>query len=394
MLKKLMKKLWQTLTFLTVVPVMIPFALKKRTSDGSWVIGGHGGRARMDNAGVLHEYIVTHTTQKSIWITENQTIYEELRAQNHDVLMRGTLRARWALLIAPAVIYSHGEDDVEVFALFLRRLLGRRIYLNHCMNHLKAGEHYTPQAEELKGVRHWLFSFLVTDFDHLLACTEKEKENFALSYPGKEHLFQLGGGAHIDNWMQMRQLTQEKTIVYFATFRESKQAQTKLHQVIKAITENEELRNWLEKTGRNFVVITHINSTEHELSNVKITAPFRLALPNELISLAGHSEAFISDYSGIILDYVATKRPILLFPFDLDDYLQDRRLYVKYTDLDFGFHAQTVEELIALLVSERWKEPFTNPRARWEKLLFAHDGPGHVKDTYNAIQEIVEKAYK
>ncbi len=379
--------IWQALTFALTVPAMLVPAMLTRSPDRPWVIGGHGGRAYMDNSAALHAHAVD-AGQPVIWIAGNRRLADDLRAKGYEVRRRGSAAARWALLTAPAVIYSHGEDDVELYGILLRRVLGERIYLNHCMNHLKAGQHYTPAADSRRGPGRWMYNLLVTDFDHLLACTEAERANFELSFPHRKERIQLGGGAHVDGWMRMRESAHDGSILYFPTFREGNEAQLRLEDTIEELAASDQLTEWLRATSRRMYIVTHTNTRVRPL---QVAEPFALAPPERLLELAARSALLISDYSGVTFDYFALNRPIMLFPFDLASYLTKRRLYVEYSELDFAMHATTPERLIELLTNESWLDDtrVAEGRDRWRTRLFAHDGPAHCADTFAAIRNIV-----
>ncbi len=47
------------------------------------------------------------------------------------------------------------------------------------------------------------------------------------------------------------------------------------------------------------------------------------------------SDALITDYSSIFFDYSITKKPIVLFMYDYDDYMEDRGMYIDVKSLPF-----------------------------------------------------------
>jgi len=66
----------------------------------------------------------------------------------------------------------------------------------------------------------------------------------------------------------------------------------------------------------------------------------------DVYPLLGHTHALISDYSSIFFDYLLLDRPILFYPYDLDEYQRlSRTLYDPYDQVTPGLKAYTPEEL-------------------------------------------------
>lgn len=63
------------------------------------------------------------------------------------------------------------------------------------------------------------------------------------------------------------------------------------------------------------------------------------------------ADVLVTDYSSIMFDFGVTKRKIILFAYDKEEYLEDRGLYIDLKDLDLPI-AETVDELVKELRSE------------------------------------------
>ena len=65
------------------------------------------------------------------------------------------------------------------------------------------------------------------------------------------------------------------------------------------------------------------------------------------------SDIFITDYSSIMVDYTILKKPILLFAYDLDDYLKNERgFYFDYRQKVPGKIVYDIDELIESIKDE------------------------------------------
>lgn len=70
----------------------------------------------------------------------------------------------------------------------------------------------------------------------------------------------------------------------------------------------------------------------------------------DVYPLMTFANIMITDYSSVMFDFILTRRPIVLYPFDLDNYLRTcRSLYVSFEDSAIGKVVKTSDELCAAL---------------------------------------------
>lgn len=72
----------------------------------------------------------------------------------------------------------------------------------------------------------------------------------------------------------------------------------------------------------------------------------------EIYEVLNVCDALVTDYSSVMFDFLTTRKPIVLFPFDKDLYASDRGLYPEYDALPFP-EAKNVSEVISLLREEK-----------------------------------------
>jgi hypothetical protein len=387
-LREVAEAVTSALSWLLLLAVAPVARWRRAVPETPWVISGHRGRIYEDNAGALHDYLCSQTSQPVFWISGSETVTTALRAAGRPTLRRGTFAARWAIMCAPVLIYSHGEDDLDAALILLRGRTGLRVYLNHSQNHIKAGEYHTTLYESLTGLQKRLFEWRVTDFDYLLASSERERANFALSYPHRADRILLGGGAHCDHFLQHRHDAPGRSIYYFPTFRDTEEGRTALDGVLRKLVGSEQLRQWLVAEGLTLHIGAHINAGKHA---VKVEPPFVIFPVSRLKEGIFDCQAFISDYSGLLADFLPFDRPTIFFPFDRDDYLRFRRLYVPYDAFAHGPVVTSVDELIELLVSNAWRDPapWVEPRQFWRSEIFPTMEPVYAASTYETIAALV-----
>lgn len=278
-------------------------------------------------------------------------------------LVRHSLGARKAISTASLLIYSHGEDDLDLLQILLRGRTAPRIYLDHCMCTLKAGGMTEPSLRAapwpIRQVRTWL----VTRWDYVLCASEEIRRNFHDCYPINplsEERARLSGGAHLDAWLEGGKTPPQRQIYWFPTFRETPEARARLMATIQTVVNDPRLRDWLKEKSYRFLLGTHINSGEKALD---LREPFVLAPLDSLTHDVSASELLISDYSGVIYDFLLLERPQILFAFDLEDYTKRRHLFGTYENRDFALHPRTPTELVDLLTTEAWRDPRLAERA-------------------------------
>ena len=354
-----------------------------------WVIGGHRGRMHADNAGALHAYVAGHTSQPIVWIAAYESLARELRSKGYTVLMKNSFQARLALLRAPVLVYSHGEDDLDLFMNRFRSCLGMRVYLNHSLNHLKMGQYERPGVDEWPARKRKGYIFRITDFDVLLASSPEEKKHFdkAFRYRTKR-ILPYGGGAHLDGVLEAAQGTPERLLVWFPTFRDSKPEQQGAAAMMASVAADASLHAYLEREDLRLALVGHINTDTRALP-AEGSARISYHDPSEILALLSRASCFLTDYSGLLFDWMCFGRPVIHFPFDEESYVRSRNLCNSLSDLQYGPMVHTQAELMEVLDSNAWRDmgPYAERRAYWMKTIFPGLRPGYAQRCYETIVE-------
>lgn len=354
------RTVWSLLWGMLWVTALHP-AWRRRHASPHWVIGGHRGRHYGDNSAAV-EAEARRQGKEVVWIA-NPELAERLARQGVTVLVRHSLAARKAISTASLLIYSHGEDDLDLLQIWLRGRTAPRVYLDHCMCTLKAGGMTEPSLLSAPWPIRLAKTWLLTRWDYVLCASEEVRKNFHDCYPMNPlspDRARLSGGAHLDEWQKGLKAPPKRQIYWFPTFRETPKARAQLRATMRAVISDARLRNWLQTNSYRFLIGVHINSNEKTLAP---SEPFALAPLESLTRDVSESELFISDYSGVVYDFLLLERPQILFAFDLEDYKKHRHLFGTYEDRDFALHPRTAPELVEILTTETWRDPRLRERA-------------------------------
>lgn len=369
---------------LALWPVLWAVGRMRRGPHRPWAIGGHRGRTVEDNSAALYRWMLARTAQPVVWIG-NADVAARLRAEGLPVLVRHSLAARLAVFSAPLVVYSHGQDDLDVLGHLWRRTLGLSAFLNHTLTVYKGGDAFSPDYEAAGPLGQWLRRLAMTDFDVALASSDFEQACIQRAFPYRAGCIRArGGGAHLDAWFWRRGTPATKTIYWFPTHRDTPEGRALLAEALHAVTTHARLRRWLLDEGYTLRIGRHINTGDGAVS---LDLPFEGRTTATLLDDLATAALFVSDYSGLVANHMLFDRPLVLFPFDRETYLRHRHLYTPIETLATGPVCDTVEAFVETLVSGAWRDTDASRarRAAWQQRLFVHDAPVYAEHTYRAL---------
>lgn len=114
--------------------------------------------------------------------------------------------------------------------------------------------------------------------------------------------------------------------------------------------QRDDVEKFLQKIDSNlnvnqilFVKFHPYNQSKIDFSKFNHIKAFPIGY--ETYDVLNASDCLITDYSSVFFDFAVTKRKIIIFNYDEDEYLQDRGIYISLDDLPFP-KAKTVDELL------------------------------------------------
>jgi CDP-glycerol glycerophosphotransferase (TagB/SpsB family) len=164
-------------------------------------------------------------------------------------------------------------------------------------------------------------------------------------------------------------LTTKKTILYAPTFRDTNRFDR------KTPIELERLNDLLKKNDATFLIKLHRHdysmAMKEKCSHIRV-----LDNESDMYPLFSNVDLLITDYSSIFFDFLLTDKPVLFYPYDIDEYLtKDRSMYDKYDTVTPGHKAYDFKGFY-----EKLELFFKEPNALKESVL-----------DYNVIKKMYNK---
>lgn len=132
----------------------------------------------------------------------------------------------------------------------------------------------------------------------------------------------------------------------------------------------EKLENFLEEN--NYIIFIRT----HHLDNIPFKETKRIRLLNnnkieDIFEILNIFDLLISDYSGMIYDFVLTKKSLLFLPYDLDEYIKSVGIYFDYNFIAKGPKPKSQKEFLIeiekLLIDKAY---FLEERNQLRKFIF------------------------
>lgn len=125
---------------------------------------------------------------------------------------------------------------------------------------------------------------------------------------------------------------------------------------VEAEEQKEQLQNYLEEIDRNLKANQEFYVNLHpfvgnSVNFKKLKKIKKFPKIYETYQFLAISDCLITDYSSVFFDFANTKKKVILFAYDEEEYLQDRGLYISFSELPF-----TKVDNVADLLTEMNKE--------------------------------------
>ena len=307
------------------------------------VFGDRAGRRFADNSRYLYLYLNKNYKKfKCVWITKNKKIKKYLNDQGYSCYTNSSFLGIYYCLRAKYHIYNFVEDDInKLITEFSNSILLWHGVLPKKLKPIKINTSYLSQYINKKNKKFFLYPNKAMSLNIMDRFPKKKYELFISNLPrniglnDNQNFNDYRTSFEIDFINKI--LNSKKNIFgYFPTWRPNG---LELFSDVKNFDDLLKTNKILEKNNSIILIKKHMNSEkgdENILYNKEIEniSDYLNKLSNfkfvnyefDLNSILNICDVLISDYSGVIFDYLYLDRPIIIYAPD----------YVKFNN-ETGF---------------------------------------------------------
>ncbi|MFC5279714.1 CDP-glycerol glycerophosphotransferase family protein [Halorubrum rubrum] len=319
-----------------------------------------------------------------VWITKNNDLAQELRSNGFHGYTFWSIRGIYYSLRSTLAFVTHTRRDIPWWwtggATIVR--------LGHGVPFKK---YHWSNESELKGrpIKKVLNKFIFWNYDYSIATSSEyvpkvveatnldpervfvtglpRMDMFYRNYPGLE----IGVNKKLISKINSINGT---TLFYFPTWRES-------GQNIRSIV-TDDVCDKLKQQNIHLFIIPHRNTTFESIDGDNV---YLVQKSMDFYPILEEIDVFMTDYSSLFYDSLYNSTPIIFYPYDITEYLDERDLFFEYSNVP-GHIAATEEELIQILSNTTIATP--DNEKYWLRSTFEYiDG----KNAQRVFSEIYER---
>jgi CDP-glycerol glycerophosphotransferase len=318
-----------------------------------WVFGSLDGNGYGDNSRTFYEFIVMHHPEiNAVWLTRNKKIYNLLCSKNNTVFMLRSFKGILYSLKAKYFITDHSNGDLNVYA-------GNgavKIYLWHGMPLKTLGFYNEEQFKKkrffllIKKIEHFLCPYSrIDNIDLLIISSDFFKPFMASSFtnvfgkdfplkkivttglPRNDSLFKSSKNFLLNEFR--RKYKNCRILLYMPTFRLGLFNKIPFSPFTGFNFNMSVFADFIEDENIVFLFKPHPYDTN--LPDFTLSERFLYIKGNEyddFYDFLGSIDILVTDYSSVYFDFILTDKPVILTPFDYDEYIKIRGLFFDYNE--------------------------------------------------------------
>lgn len=333
----------------------------------TWVFGAWFGTSYSDNAKAVYEYVLENNPDiNAFWITTNPDVFQMLKSAKKPVVMKGTKESRIVCSKAGYVFITQTASELDL--LYIGG--AKQVWLWHGMPLKKIGDDF-KQKENLKNKIHKLFP--QNHFnrpDWFISISHKWDEILKSAYPIKDVI--ITGLPRTDSFFDksttpfIQQINKTfhnpLKILYMPTFRDP-QYNNKIpfNPFTMFGFSMDKFNSCLHSNNAVFMYKGHFCDLQYKTEypqNENRFIVLKDSMYSDLYSLIKDADILMTDYSGVYFDFLLLNKPIILTPFDKDEYCStSREMYFDYEKEIEGVKANNWDEVIKILNEKHYFIP-------------------------------------
>ena len=338
------------------------------------VFGDRAGLRFADNSRHLFLYLNKYKNKyRCIWITKDRKIIEFLNKNNFEAYKQNSLKGIYFCLVANWHLYNFVEDDISSKIT----LYSKSILLWHGV--------LPKKVNEIKHRENFINNFIFKKIEKYFVYPNKElAETFLNRFPAYKYTHlqsNLPRNLILENKLSCIHSESEKDLInkietskkkvfgYFPTWREDGV------EIFRDLKSNEQLEklNFILKKNKSLLILKkHMNSEKKDGDrryNPQIEKIINFLKEKDSIIFADYDvdlnsilskcDYLITDYSGVVFDYLYLNRPIIFYVPDYDEFKRNNGFEVNVIEKNIGQIAKNIDEL-GTIISELSKNNSEN----------------------------------
>jgi CDP-glycerol glycerophosphotransferase (TagB/SpsB family) len=395
---------------LVVVSLIIP------RSQRIWAFGSWYGQRFADNP----KYFFLHCAERerervhAVWLSMSSTVVRRIRALGYPAYHRLSPRGLWYALRAGVYIFdcrvmdvssvaSSGAVKVNLWHGVPLKMIERDIAQSN--NALAQANHGSPLVRAANKV---LRPQLSERYDYILGTSRATCERFAGAFGVPTSQVINGGYPRTDVLLsreenprfrmpeeervieQCRAYRREGTrvLLYMPTFRDWRNDTDRVIPIDWAA-----LDTLLQQHGGALFCKLHPNDQARLPDLAGLSRVHLIPSSVDPYPILRHTDALMSDYSSIFFDYLLLDRPVVFYPYDLDDYRKySRALYDDYDTVTPGpkaYDAAGMQRVLTSLLSsyDEQAQRHAAERATVRSRFYEHVDDGASARLFDALRD-------
>jgi CDP-glycerol glycerophosphotransferase len=304
-----------------------------------WIFGAWFGDRYADNSRYYFEYIVkNHPNINAVWFTFNKDIHQLLLRKGYKCICG--IRVSSILLCLRAKIAIVCQSREEDLPNFINPNVTKVIQLWHGIPLKKICDDVANVRTEVPVIEKEKYFFVT-------ATSEETKKIFLKAFRNMTTKVVVTGYPRNDVLLSKNKImSNRKKVLYMPTFRKVGESVDILEM---AGIDFQKTNLFLEDNNLSLSFKLHPVSKPANIFLDQISRSKSIEyLSNEedVYTILNQFDILITDYSSIYFDFLLLNRPIIFYPFDLDDYSMSRGIYYEYDTCTPGYKADNWDEVL------------------------------------------------
>ena len=372
-----------------------------RKDSNTWVFSMEGGEKFSGNVYYMYRYIRLNFPEvKTYCLSNHEVLDQKIRDLGGEVYRPNTFKALKVVLKGGVSIFSH-EMVADMLNFSRKNVLKINLWHGVPLKKIQYGSDKIKSRLEKPTLKDIVYNFLVGYVTHeeydLIPCTSEyfqpimqdafnNRNVFLTGQPRDDVFFDKICRSKTLKTMGLDRLEDKKILLYLPTFRDhSKRVDDYI-----LFKDNLKAKDYFKEN--DFVILQKnhrtsvLNDESYEDLIINLKDDYET---QELLLIA---DGLITDYSSCYIDYLFTQRPILFYPYDLEEYLEkDREMYFDYFDMKVtpGKKSRDEEGLLEEIKKAFSKDPDSSLLINSNNFFHDFNDNENSKRVYNKISELI-----